>query len=799
MNIIPSFAKSKCSIAVLLAFGGILSGCNDSNDNAQTETVLTGDAYYESLARGYLSKMSLSEKLDVLSGAGLGYTATEPVNLKRSAWGAIGTINGVINDELDLPAVQLSDGPAGIKSAIFLHGGEYSDTYATAFPIGSLLASTWDTNLVREVAQAMGSESKELGTDFLLTPGMNIQRNPLSGRNYEYFSEDPLITGKMAAAIVNGVQSEGVGASVKHFLGNESESNRDYVDVIATPRSLREIYMKGFRIAIDGSEPWSVMSSYNKVNGSYVGHRKDVLTDILRGEWNFKGLVMTDWYANDVENDIDSPALLMKAGNDLIMPGNVKQELADSIENGDLTESDIDKNVIRILTQVQKTLAYHDYEFTGVPDSETSIQIARKAGAEGMVLAKNTDNALPIHDDQKVAMFGVAQLATYKGGIGSGNVFAKYTIDIATGLSERFGVNTELAAWYQDYFDANKIAHNDNWGPLAYNEVPEASVSGNSGLENLLTESAIADDIAVISISRQAGEGFDRTATEGDYYLSADEMDMITKVSSAFHAQGKKVVVVLNNNGVVDTAQWGEQVDAILVAYMGGQEMGYQVADLLSGDVNPSGKLAQTFPASYADVPNSDSFPGIDEDGDGKVDKIYYNEGIYVGYRYYASKGIDVSYPFGHGLSYTTFNIDSAVISSNNLSSGYDGKLTLSATVTNTGGVAGKEVAQVYVTAPEVKLKKPTIELKAFAKTPELAPGVSETLTFDISAYELASFDPDQNEWIIEPGTYSVYISNSSDVSGTTPITFNIGQEIVVAETTTGALSILDDAIVDIE
>lgn len=797
MNTKHNFTHRKYNILIIISFITIIIGCNDSDDD---RTTLTGDDYYQNIAEGYLSNMTLTEKIDVVSGSDIG-TDADPINLKNTAWGAVGTINGVINDDLDLPAVKLSDGPAGVKSAPYLVDEDLSDSYATAFPIGSLLASTWNTELVEELAQKLGAEAKELGTDFLLTPGMNIQRNPLAGRNFEYFSEDPIVSGKMAAAIVNGVQSQGVGATLKHFFGNESESNRLYVDVVATPRSLREIYLKGFRIAIDESEPWSIMSSYNKVNGSYVGHRKDAMTDILRNEWGFKGFAMTDWGADDVANDTDSPAKLMKAGNDLVMAGGdaIKEDLQASVESGDLDESIIDQNVVRILTQAQKTPSYSNYDYSGVPDSETSIDVARRAGTEGMVLVKN-DSALPIDgDSQTVAMFGVAQYATYKGGLGSGNVLAKYTIDIATGLSERFTVNEDLMSWYQTYFDANKIAHYDSWGPLAYYEIDEASVTDNSDLETLLTESAESNDVAVIAISRQAGEGADRTETEGDYYLSADELEMITQVSSAFHEQSKKVVVVVNNNGVIDTSQWSDLVDGILIAYMGGQEMGYEVADLLSGDVNPSGKLAQTYPANYTDVPNADSFPGVDEDGDGDVDKIYYNEGIYVGYRYYTSKDVDVAYPFGYGLSYTTFTIDKASISNNTLSDGYSGQLTLSATVTNTGGVSGKEVAQVYVTAPEVKLKKPTIELKAFAKTSELNPGGSETLTFDISSFELASFDPNGDEWIIEPGTYKVYISNSSDISDTTPISFNVSQEIVVAETTPGALSTTESSIVDVD
>ncbi len=297
--------------------------------------------------------------------------------------------------------------------------------------------------------------------------------------------------------------------------------------------------------------------------------------------------------------------------------------------------------------------------------------------------------------------------------------------------------------------------------------------------------------MAVINIGRQAGEGADRTSAEGDYLLSQNEAALIEKVTAAFHEQGKKVVVVLNVNGVIDTSAWKDEVDGILLAYMGGQDTGNAIADVLSGDVNPSGKLAQTFPASYNDVPSASSFPGVDTDGDGKPDDIYYNEGIYVGYRYFSSFDKAVSYPFGYGLSYTKFGYADAAVTENTLDAkGATGSVTLTATITNTGSVAGKEAAQVYITAPEVKLKKPTIELKAFAKTSELSAGSAAKLTFNIPAKILASFDPSSNAWIVEPGTYKAYVSPSSDVSEVTPVTFSVAKEIRVSSTTAGALAL---------
>ena len=405
-----------------------------------------------------------------------------------------------------------------------------------------------------------------------------------------------------------------------------------------------------------------------------------------------------------------------------------------------------------------------------------------------MVLLRNDAAALPIAATSKVASFGINQINTYKGGTGSGDVNAASTTTIARGLASRFPVNDTLQTYYGDFYEANKVYHEGQFGAKGYYTCDEATVSPE--LAALITTAAGEQDVAVISIGRQAGEGADRTDSKGDYLLGDDETALIDAVSSAFHAQGKKVVVVLNVNGVIDTAQWGHKVDAILLAYMAGQETGHAVADVLSGAVNPSGKLAQSFPLSYASVPSAGTFPGEDTDGDGEPDDLYYNEGIYVGYRYYSTFDKAVSYPFGFGLSYTSFSYTSPAITSNTLAEGAAGSLVLTATITNTGAVAGKEAAQVYVTAPEVKLQKPTIELKAFAKTKQLAPGAAEQLSFTIPASILASFDEASNQWIVEPGSYSAYISPSSDVSATTPVTFTVSKEIVVSSTTPGTLAL---------
>lgn len=769
------------SLAVSLALAGLLVGCNQND----SEPPVKDDAYYRGQAEALVAKLTLSEKLDLLSGPGYG-SADGAINVKQDVAGVAGYINGVLRsaDGIDIPALKLADGPAGLRISSE-RDGDGATYYATAWPIGSLLASSWDVNLVKSVGAAMGDEVRQYGVDILLAPGMNIQRNPLNGRNFEYYSEDPLLTGKIGAAMVNGVESNGVGTTIKHYFGNNSETSRNQINDIGEPRTFREIYLRGFQIAVDEAQPWAVMTSYNKVNGTYVNERKDAVTDVLRSEWKFDGLVMSDWFAGDVTNNAYKQVL---AGQDLIEPGNVKEQLQQSIEQGDLDEAKVSEAAVHILTQMMKSPSYNQLAVSNSPDLAAHATLARQAGAESMVLLRNQAAALPIATTSKVASFGINQINTYKGGTGSGDVNATSTTTIAQGLAARFPVSETLQAYYSDFYENNKVYHEGQFGAKGYYTCAEADVG--TELASLITAAASEQDVAVISIGRQAGEGADRSSGKGDYLLGDDELALIDAVSSAFHAQSKKVVVVLNVNGVIDTAQWRDKVDAVLLAYMAGQETGNAVADVLSGTVNPSGKLAQSFPQSYASVPSATTFPGEDTDGDGALDDLYYNEGIYVGYRYYSTFEQAVSYPFGFGLSYTSFGYTSSAIASNTLASGAAGSLVLTATITNTGAVAGKEAAQVYVSAPEVKLKKPLIELKAFAKTGQLAPGASEQLSFIIPASILASFDEASNQWIVEPGSYSAYISPSSDVSTTTPVSFTVSKEIVVSSTTPGALAL---------
>ncbi|WP_404838185.1 beta-glucosidase [Aeromonas media] len=783
---------SALAIAVALILGA--QGCNDNSSSAPQE-VVKDNAYYRTLAEGMVAKMTHDEQLGMLVGPGYVFTSRglevnkEAINnLKGDVPGSVGYISGVFNADsgLDIAASKLADGAAGVRITP-TREGETGTFYGTAFPVGTLLASTWDASLVKQVGAAIGNEVKEYGLDVWLAPGMNIQRDPLNGRSFEYFSEDPLVSGVMGAAEVNGAQAQGVGTTIKHFIANNAETSRSIVDNIISPRAIREIYLRGFQYAEEHANPWAVMTAMNKVNGTYTGQWADLNTRVLRDEWGFEGFVVSDWWSGDGHY-----ADMIKSGNDLIEPGgpalpygygDALTGLQEAYAAGDLSADDIRQGAVRILTQVLKMPSNQGVIASNAPDLAGHARLSRQAASDGMVLLKNEQGSLPLAKGIKLASFGITQVNTLKGGAGSGDVNAAYTVNVVDGLARQFSVDTGLADFYRTFFEQNKST-SDFGGISTIVSCPEPSLS-----QAEIATYAASNDVAVITLGRNSAQGEDRLSGKGDYLLSDVEQTLIDDVSSAFHSLGKKVVVLLNIGGVMDISAWQDKVDAILLAYMPGQEAGNAIADLLSGTVNPSGKLIQTFPMRYQDVPSSGGFPGTDTDGDGKIDTHYYNEGIYVGYRYYATFGKEVNYPFGHGLSYTQFNYKNTSVQSNSLSEA-GGKVTLTTTVYNSGSVSGREVAQVYVAAPAGTLSKPAIELKAFAKTQLLAAGASETLNFEIPASWLASFDNANSEWIIEPGVYKVYVAPSSEVGSVTPQTFTVSSKLVVSKTTPGALAL---------
>lgn len=748
----------------------------------------------KSPTRDVIAAMTREEKVSLVLGTGMRLTNLPadaelpglladmegPVvsGTQRDLPGAAGTTFAI--PRLGIPGIVLADGPAGLRIEPRRGKDDPRTYYCTAFPIETLLASTWDVELVERVGRAMGNEVKEYGADVILGPALNTQRNPLGGRNFEYYSEDPLVTGRMAAAMVKGVQSQGVGTSVKHFVANDHEWNRNTIDVKVSQRALREIYLRGFEIAVREARPWTVMSSYNKLNGSYTSESPQLLKGVLRDDWGFDGLVMTDWFGGK-----DAVAQ-MKAGNELLMPGTARQQkaLSAALASGELTEDVLDRNIGIILDLIRRSPTFQGYRHTDAPDLEAHAEVARHAAAEGMVLLRNQGGALPLKAPARLALFGNSSYAMITGGTGSGDVNEAYTVSIAQGLERAgYAVNADLATLYRSYLKLVKAGRPAPARPFPrYQPIAELEISAD-----LVTSMAALSDVAIITIGRNAGEGRDRTNTEGDFKLSEAEHRLVQQVSSAFQAKGKKLVVVLNIGGSIETASFRELPDAILLAWQGGQEAGSAIADILSGKVNPSGKLADTFVMDYMDVPSAKTFPGREIPGAPEPEQppntpaffrrprpstITYDDGIYVGYRYYDSFGVRTAYEFGYGLSYTTFEYANLKLSA----ARFDRRLTVSVDVKNTGRVAGREVAQLYLSAPAKSLDKPAQELKGFAKTKLLAPGESQSLTFVLDARSLASFDPAPSAWVAEAGRYEVRLGASSkDIRQTASFTLARG------------------------
>ena len=658
---------------------------------------------------------------------------------------------------LGIPPTALADGPAG--AVVVTRPDNKKDYYATGFPVGTSLACSWNTDLVEQVGKAMGNEILEYGVDVILAPGMNIQRSPLCGRNYEYYSEDPVVTGKIAAAFVRGVQSNGVGTSLKHFAANSQETNRTEINEVVSQRALREIYLKGFEIAVKESNPWTVMASYNRLNGPYTQENCELLTTLLRNEWGYDGLVMTDWIQKRHTD------LQIKAGVDNLQPGYQVQleDIDQMIADGRLTMNDIDTAVKRVLKYIVKTPHFRQYKYSDNPDLKAHAAITRKSATEGMVLLKNDNQTLPLKKEiKKVALFGCYSYDFLAGGTGSGNVVKPYVVDMQQGLKnaglELDGTIQKMYAMYRDFSHAKNKCDRDP-EERYYTEPPllEMEVS-----RTCIQNQAKQADVAIVTIGRQAGEGKDRNI-EGGFNLTETEHRLLNDVCDLFHAKGKQVIVILNVGGAVETASWKGLPDAILLAWQPGQEGGNSVTDILLGKENPSGKLSMTFPVSIMDMSSSLNFPSEytdrnrGEKGRKNIDYTLHTEGINIGYRYFSTANRSVSYPFGYGLSYTTFAYSKPAVKAT--AEGF----VASVTVTNTGKYEGKESVQLYVSAPSGKVEKPSIELKAFAKTRQLKPGESETLQMKVSAYDLASFDEQQQSWVSDKGKYTIKFGASCE------------------------------------
>ncbi|MBQ4386338.1 MAG: glycoside hydrolase family 3 C-terminal domain-containing protein [Prevotella sp.] len=720
-----------------------------------------------------LAAMTLEEKAQLLVGGGNDSFVGSGAMLghqKKYVAGAAGTTVEI--PRLGIPATVLADGPAGVHIDP-RRDNDPNTYYATGFPIGTCLASTWNTELVEQVGQAIGNETLEYGCDVVLGPGLNLHRSPLCGRNFEYYSEDPVVTGLIGAAVTKGIQSQGVGVSAKHFAVNSQETARTRVDERVSQRALRELYLKGFEIVVRQAAPWTLMSSYNIINGVYAQGNRDLLTTVLRDEWGFKGIVMTDWIGKRSQLPTTQE---VEAGNDLMMPGYPAQaeDIVQAVKAGTLDIKYVDLNVRRMLEYIVKTPRFKGHK-PSKPDLTAHAAVTRQSSTEGMVLLKNAPSpvtptipTLPIRDLKTVALFGVNSYDFLSGGLGSGAVNVPYVVDMVTGL-KNIGVSTTplLTEIYQNYVKYAKAKLKADKNPMMWfldqgqPKLDEIEIS-----ERCVAHEVKEADAAIITIGRQAGEGMDRQI-DGEFNLTRQEQDMIFRVSDQFHAAGKPVIVILNSGSVMETCSWRDRVDAILCAWQPGEEGGNSVADVLTGKANPSGKLTMTWPIAATDHPSTKNFPQ-DYDmysyremlgwGSGVQGEDFTNheEDIYVGYRYFDTFQREVAYPFGFGLSYTTFAFS-------NVKAKADGNtIVVTVTVKNTGSVSGKEVAQVYVSAPKGRLEKPVRELKAFAKTRELNPGESQTLTMKVAVRDLASFDEAGSQWLAEAGPYVFAVGSSS-------------------------------------
>ncbi len=625
-------------------------------------------------------------------------------------------------ERLNVPQMIVSDGPHGVRRVPDLTMVAAQSLPATCFPTASALASTWDADLLYAMGQTLADEAIALDVGVLLGPGINMKRSPLGGRNFEYFSEDPFLAGELAASLVNGIQSRGVGTSLKHYAANNQEFERFTISAEIDERTLREIYLAAFETVVKKANPWTIMCSYNKLNGTYASEHYRLLTEILKQEWGFEGLIMSDWGA--VRNRLAA----LKGGLDLEMPGpkprNV-QSLVDAVKAGDLDEALLDEAARRILGIVFKAAQTPK---GGSFDVDAHNAVARKVAGESMVLLKN-NGILPLKNHQHIAVIGrAAAHAHYQGG-GSSHI---HPTRVAVPFAEVQKVASDAEVIYAAGYPAD-----DSFQQSLIDEAVQIAQSA---------------DVALLYIalpSYKESEGYDRA----DLDLTAQQVALIKAVSRI----QPNCVVILNNGAPVVVGEWIDGVAAVLEAWMMGQAGGEAITDVLWGKVNPSGKLAETFPHRLADTPSYLNFPGgVDAGGKGVV---RYGEGIFIGYRYYDSKDIPVAFPFGFGLSYTTFAYSNAKVSASRITDGEGVVVTVD--VTNTGTVAGKEIVQLYVHDQQSSLIRPAKELKGFAKV-ELQPGETKNVRIALDSRAFAFYHPAYSQWISESGDFDLLVAASA-------------------------------------
>ncbi|ODP26923.1 Beta-glucosidase [Paenibacillus nuruki] len=649
-----------------------------------------------------LSQMTLEEKASLCSG--LDFWKTQPI------------------ERLNIPSVMMTDGPHGLRKQgkEADHLGLNDSVPATCFPSAAGMASSWNRDLIRQVGEALGQESQAEDVAVLLGPGTNIKRSPLCGRNFEYFSEDPYLSAELAAHHIQGVQSQGVGTSLKHFAANNQEERRMSVDAIVDERTLREIYLASFEGAVKQSQPWSVMCSYNKLNGTYTGENKFLLTKVLREEWGFEGFVVSDWGA--VNERVDG----LRAGLELEMPANNgigDAKIVKAVREGQLDAEVLDQAVTKILEFIFKAVEQRQADATYNADEHHAL--ARKIGQESMVLLKNEDHLLPLAKKGKIAVIGeFAQNPRYQGG-GSSHVNP-------TQLDKAFDEITQLVG------DQGQVSYTAGYD-LDSDDVQTALVQE-------AVQQAAEADVAILFTGlpdRYESEGYDRTHLN----IPQNHQQLIEEIAKV----QPNLIIVLSNGSPVEMP-WINHAKAVLEGYLGGQAFGGAVADLLFGEVSPSGKLAETFPMHLSDNPSFLYFPG-------EKDRVEYREGIFVGYRYYDTKQVEPLFPFGYGLSYTSFEYSDLQLDRQQYSD--QDKVKVSVTITNTGKTAGKEIVQLYVSDHESTVTRPQKELKGFAKV-HLQAGESQTVQFTLDKRAFAYYNVDIADWHVESGTFEILIGSSS-------------------------------------
>jgi beta-glucosidase len=730
-----------------------------------------------------IAAMTPEEKIGLTVGDGKFLPAVQSKNIEQGTGIIIANQNSkMVVPRLSIFSSALSDGPSGLNRDPLPPGAtEY--TYTTAWPTSTCLAATWNLALLEKVGVAFGNEVLEYDYDVVLMPALNLHRNPNCGRNFEYYSEDPLLSGKLSAAMVNGLQSNGIGATLKHFLANNQETNRRTYNAVISQRALREIYLRGFEIAVKESAPACIMTSYNKLNGFYTAENPELLQEVVRNEWGYKGTFMTDF------DGYGSAVAKVRAGNNMLMGGNMDEvnELTAALKDKTLDEATLDKNLAYNMQLKLSSPRAKGYKPTMKPDLEAHAKLSAEAASEGMVLLKNENNTLPLKGEKTVALFGKIGYYLIEAGTGSGGIRSnEYAVSANEGLkSSGFKILDELEKNYIDFIEKTK---RENLVPPYFDNPKMRADNGITGdqapvhfakrlvafsKEQLLSTKEIGtyeskSDVAIITLGRSAGENYEN----GYIPITQVELDLVRDVCNVYHASGKKVVVVLNVGGVWETASWRDFPDAILLSWQPGQEGGNVVADILKGAVNPSGKLPDSFPMKYEDLPSAKTFPG--EPADNPVNS-FYTDGIYVGYRFFDSFNVSTAFEFGFGMSYTTFEYSDLNLSTNQ----FTDKIEVKVTVKNTGEVAGKEVAQLYLSAPDKVVEKPVQELKGFAKTNLLQPGESQQLSFVLDAHSLASFQSGISAWVADEGNYEVRIGASSkDIRQ--KASFSLPKELIV-------------------